>query len=468
MIRVYKHRWRNVEYDFTFSCYTAGVTIDVLMLHQNGHVPVSTFESEQSQPSKNWLAKACETPECGVMRYCWSLIGLSITTVVFLVLFIVFAMRDSTSGFCVLTYDGNGAVTEDMMLKWTTHEQWPLARPTFDKERQACVCDDAHLDPQYIPMTAPVVVWIAPGDLVSLYRQGDLSSLPGGFVSAHAGDYATQDHVKVCLEHRHLVQLWGTNATNTHCHKPAGITEKYGLDRFFLGYDGALFCTWPDQECTSGFTLVTWTSGMRTYYDSTKNDDNRVAMLCQHFGYPYDTDSYLNGNHDNTGVCCKTNPPPSTPIPPHPPPPPPPPMINAGDISKCSDILNSGQINFDATTSKWRFCKLSAGATYNMDQNCFTSQWGWTCEGDPTLQIIDSGSTFTCPSGECPYKALMHDESIAITCSNKFVTGSTYITTTAQGKCSDYSSAPCKPPASTDTERRSCLDSVSYLDFQLI
>ena len=213
------------------------------MLQRSQHGRTSQFmKMKQSTDSRNWLARLCETPECCVMRYCWWLIALSITTVVFLVLFIVFAVRDTASGSCVLTYNGNGAVTEDMMLKWTTHEQWPLARPTFDKERQACVCDDARLDPQHIPMTAPVVVWIAPGDLVSLYLQGDLSSLPKGFAETHQGDYRTQDHVKVCLEHRHLVQLWGTNATNTHCHNITEVTSRYALKTFFLGYDGVLFC----------------------------------------------------------------------------------------------------------------------------------------------------------------------------------------------------------------------------------
>lgn len=212
------------------------------MLDPRGRAPVSTFEPDHPPPTKNWVAEMCERPECGVMRYCWSLIVLAATTATFLVLFLVFATRADSSESCVLTYAPNGAVTEAMMLKWTVHERWPLARPRFDKPRRVCVCGDSPHDPREIPETSPVVVWIAPGDLVSLYRQGELSSLPDGFVATHEGDYATNDHVKVCLEHRHLVQLWGTDATNTHCHRAKNTPPQRGVERFFLGDDGALFC----------------------------------------------------------------------------------------------------------------------------------------------------------------------------------------------------------------------------------
>ena len=375
-------------------------------------------------------------PECGIMRYCWSLIVLSITTVVLLVLFIVFAMRDSTRGSCELTYAGNGAVTEEMMLKWTMHEDWPLARPTFDKQRQSCVCADAHLDPTYIPMVAPVVVWIAPGDLVSLYRQGELRSLPHGFVAAHTGDYATKDHVKVCLEHRHLVQLWGSNATNTHCHKPVDGIQKVGLQRFFLGYDGALFCA----------------SG---------------------------TDTLLP----------PSPPPPSPPpAPPPSPPPSPPPLV----VPNCFNLPADGDtIRFPQGSE--HLCELSGSSgsvqgvassghcTYNYDGDG-DGELDAYCDEKVSFTIFNDLSYYsesftsrTCPGNTCPFYVQLDDESTAITCQRVSYSSKQYKNrdkTPDQLKVSGtvhsgsgctfnpYVVLDCEPPKTYDDTK--CVDSVPW------
>ena len=268
---------------------------------------------------KNWLARLCEYTLCGVFTYCWSLLGM-------LVLVIFVSTQENQHGSCVLTYSDSGAVTEAMMLKWTKHAQWPLSPPAYDTNRQACVCGDTERDPIHIPQTSPVAVWIAPGDLVDLYSQGFLNSLPDGFVSNHYLDFAIQDHVKVCLEHQHLVQLWGTDASNHHCHFKSGERVDGGINRFYLGNDGALFCTNTHQYCckpsdTCGMELFTYL-GVPAPICGCFDKDGQWTP-------PWQPATSCPGGYKtnclDTGKNCEFTSPPPTPPPPTPPPSTPPP-----------------------------------------------------------------------------------------------------------------------------------------------
>jgi hypothetical protein len=225
------------------------------------------------------------------------------------------------------------------------------------------VCGGSPHDPREIPETSPVVVWIAPGDLVSLYRQGELSSLPDGFVAAHEGDYATNDHVKVCLEHRHLVQLWGTDATNTHCHRAKNTPPQRGVERFFLGDDGALFCASASEGS------------------------------------------------------------PPSPPPPSPPPPSPPPPV---EIPRCRDLVDMSNRNsyiMDFHDRSEHVCTID---THN-DQSIITNPphcaYSWSNEphcqyglGYAIVIPTSKNKQIYCPGNECPFKVMLHETSFAIQC----------------------------------------------------
>ena len=127
---------------------------------------------------------------------------------------------------CRLTYTNDSLISEDEMRVWAGKEGWPLSHPVFDQTKTACTCRDASLRP----------TWIAPGDLVSLYKE-ELSS---DFVSKYEAAFSPQDHVKVCLDSPKLLQLWETG----HCHSK----DKEGkVDEIFRGWDGSLYClSWSD------------------------------------------------------------------------------------------------------------------------------------------------------------------------------------------------------------------------------
>ena len=197
----------------------------------------------------------CEqtTGLCGSRRWLLVLIMLFVTSITFTILFIVYAVQNADARSCALTYDDNGAVSEAKMLEWTTHESWLLAKPYYDDARKACVCRDAGLDPMNIPLDEPVVVWIAPGDLLSLKHQQNIPVLPQTFIdywTDRADQYATENHVKVCLQQQDLVDLRGDDSTR-HCHTRVGTSTAVG--RFYLGYDGALFCAPSSCTCQDGF-----------------------------------------------------------------------------------------------------------------------------------------------------------------------------------------------------------------------
>lgn len=87
-----------------------------------------------------------------------------------------------------------------------------------------------------LSMDDHIPVWIAPTDLLDLQAKGVFSGLPPNIPNVGG----TDDHVKVCLKQSHLITLWGQDGVDAHCHTPSNAGA--GVSRFYLGYDGALFC----------------------------------------------------------------------------------------------------------------------------------------------------------------------------------------------------------------------------------
>lgn len=82
---------------------------------------------------------------------------------------------------CVLTYGGDGAVSEAQMRRWTAQTDWLMATPRYDRATRSCVCGDIDRDPTSIPLDKPVAAWIAPGDLLDLHRRHTHGILPQSF-----------------------------------------------------------------------------------------------------------------------------------------------------------------------------------------------------------------------------------------------------------------------------------------------
>ena len=136
---------------------------------------------------------------------------------------------------CPLTYDRVGsAVSEADMRRWAADAKWTqFAVPKWNDAKQGCSCEDDSGTEDGLGKTP---VWIAPADLWALFPHTDF---PPGFPKTLQ---RPEDHVKVCLEHTKLDQLWrgddeaGHLRSKPHCHQD---------DPFFLiytGWDGDLFC----------------------------------------------------------------------------------------------------------------------------------------------------------------------------------------------------------------------------------
>ena len=111
------------------------------------------------------------------------------------------------------------------MADFASIANWPLTHPSYDTTRNVCTCP-----------TPLLQVWIAPGDLVSMYGP----ELPASFRSEYADAYGLDEHVKVCITREQLMGLWNAN----HCHD-VNTSEP------FLGYDGDLLCFDLSQFCPS-------------------------------------------------------------------------------------------------------------------------------------------------------------------------------------------------------------------------
>lgn len=189
---------------------------------------------------------------CGVhvKRWCLLLSGFVITTVVFLVLFLVYVIGFGTATSCRLTFSDKAVISESEMQTWASRDDWPLKVPSYDPWRRTCVCKGFEdIDPIVLKPDDEVLAWIAPGDLVSLSDEGKIDTLPPSFVVKYKEAYGEADHVKVCMPQMYVVDLWN-NATGggQHCHATTGDASNT-VKSFFLGWDGALFCS-----CWNGIT----------------------------------------------------------------------------------------------------------------------------------------------------------------------------------------------------------------------
>jgi len=236
---------------------------------------------------------------CGgyyIKRYLWLVASLTTLVVIFVSLFVVYALENQDARTCRLTYREDGIISEEQMQSWAADANWPLPTPFYDRRKKACVCSSSDLDPMNLALADHIPVWIAPGDLLSLAQQGDISSFPSGVNLPNSFD--PKDHVKACPQHRHLIQLWGTNYQTSHCHLP-DRTNDSSVERFFLGFDGALYCghgsteqdlckpkygSNPDQPLNQPF----WCNGA-DYFDSDKYKSYQIShnrWICAIIGYP--------------------------------------------------------------------------------------------------------------------------------------------------------------------------------------
>ena len=216
------------------------------------------FESVDEQENEQEHEKASSvTPStrgwvrCGrheILLYEVACYALGALSVLFLVLFAYYAHRLGNLTSCRLTYSATGIISESEMHTWAVHNDWKLDVPRYSAEYRTCVCPDAGIYPTSLEASNDILVWIAPGDLVSLYEDGYIQKLPADFVNNYRGMYGENDHVKVCLRHDNLVALWGVDYQTLHCHEAGHLDGT--VSRFYLGFDGALYCAQP-KLCSS-------------------------------------------------------------------------------------------------------------------------------------------------------------------------------------------------------------------------
>ena len=186
---------------------------------------------------------------CGILhikRWCLFVVLLLLLTVGFLVPFVIYAVLFGEATSCRLTYSDNSNVTEAEMQKFMSGEDWSLTVPTYDMWKRRCVCKGSEdEDPLNLKPTDEVLAWIAPGDLVSLSDEEMIAPpLPSTFLTKYRGQYYEQEHVKVCIPQKHLLNLWNYNDKDgsTHCHVQSSQSSS-NVEQFYLGWDGALYCS---------------------------------------------------------------------------------------------------------------------------------------------------------------------------------------------------------------------------------
>ena len=84
--------------------------------------------------------------------------------------------------------------------------------------------------------TGRLAVWIAPGDLCTLHRNGSLTEYPQFQhcgVQKYRNDYESDHHVKACLSDPDVSVLWETG----HCQHTTSREPLFSLQK-----EGLLFC----------------------------------------------------------------------------------------------------------------------------------------------------------------------------------------------------------------------------------
>jgi hypothetical protein len=202
-----------------------------------------TKGTEVSNQMRGWV-------RCGSRSVLVFEVGFYICTAMCVLLLIllvrqtVIYQNDKHSPSCRLTFTDMGVISESEMQAWTVHEGWNLDTPFFDTRLASCVCSHSVSDQMNALNSTKIPLWIAPGDLVSLYRDGAVSKMPSNFVSRYSTAYDAKDHVKVCLPRRDLVTLWGDDYNRIrHCHT-ATVNEfnETVVDDIYVAFDGVLYC----------------------------------------------------------------------------------------------------------------------------------------------------------------------------------------------------------------------------------
>jgi hypothetical protein len=186
---------------------------------------------------------------CGwrVKRWCLLIALFILLAIGCLIPFVIYAVRFGEATSCRLTYTDSATITEAEMQKWMADEKWPLSVPKYDPWRRTCVCKGFEdKDPMSLLPSDEVLVWIAPGDLVSLSDEEKISPrLPSSFVDKYRGKYSQKDHVKVCVRQELVLALWNIGSDisdgGQHCHVSSGAASS-NVEQFYLGWDGALYC----------------------------------------------------------------------------------------------------------------------------------------------------------------------------------------------------------------------------------
>ena len=228
------------------------------------HIPIHHIDGMVSEDGEPDGCATCSEQTmsicgCKVKRWCLVIALLVLVMIGLAVPLGIYAFWFGEATSCRLTYADDALVTEAEMQNWMADERWPLSVPTHDWKRRTCVCKGFEdKDPKSLLPTDEVLVWIAPGDLASLSDEQQIDPLPAAFLNKYRGAYGEKDHVKVCLQQQYVVALWNIDPSTVnvmdggrHCHVSNGDALS-NVEQFFLGWDGALYCSSTTIELYHG------------------------------------------------------------------------------------------------------------------------------------------------------------------------------------------------------------------------
>ena len=226
--------------------------------------------SNTSNSAKEWVSIPC----CQIEKWFLVRILLCIECTVVITLIGLLAMyatmnqsqweKYEEATTCKLTYTDHPKITSDMIFQWANENQWPFEIPIYNEDHKACVCKGPYLEegePNKIKDSDEVPVWLAPGDIVDLYRDNNhyVDKLPDDFEKNHENEFEQSTHVKVCMPYSMLVALWNpSNASiQAHCHTRVNGTivpinlggansapkpKRKTYTKLYVGWDGVLYC----------------------------------------------------------------------------------------------------------------------------------------------------------------------------------------------------------------------------------